>query len=83
MKIASKMMIGSGIPISQSNNPRPNPILLNCCQIDNAEEFKVVPLANSERQAIGEIVRKKRSSPSFPLRSVALYYGPIVLLDFC
>jgi hypothetical protein len=26
MKIASKMMIGSGMPINQSNNPRPNPI---------------------------------------------------------
>jgi hypothetical protein len=26
MKIASKMMIGSGIPISQSNSPRPNPM---------------------------------------------------------
>jgi hypothetical protein len=26
MKIASKMMIGNGMPINQSNNPRPNPM---------------------------------------------------------
>jgi hypothetical protein len=26
MKIANRMMIGSGIPISQSSNPRPNPM---------------------------------------------------------
>jgi hypothetical protein len=26
MKIASKMMIGSGMPINQSNKPRPNPM---------------------------------------------------------
>jgi len=29
MKIASKMMIGSGIPNSQSNNPRPKPMVVS------------------------------------------------------
>jgi hypothetical protein len=28
MKIASKMIIGSGMPISHSNNPRPNPMTI-------------------------------------------------------
>jgi hypothetical protein len=30
MKIASRMMIGKGIPINQSNNPRPNPTASSC-----------------------------------------------------
>jgi len=39
MKIASKMMIGSGMPISQSNNTRPNPMMfLLSFRLVNAEE---------------------------------------------
>jgi hypothetical protein len=33
MKIASKTMIGNGIPISQSNNPRPKPMAVSPQQI--------------------------------------------------
>jgi hypothetical protein len=33
MKIASKMIIGNGIPTSQSNNPRPKPMAVSPQQI--------------------------------------------------
>jgi hypothetical protein len=33
MKIASKMMIGSGMPSSQSNNPRPNPMTFSSARL--------------------------------------------------
>jgi hypothetical protein len=39
MKIANRMMIGNGMPINQSSNPRPNPMTSSyvfVCQIYNA-----------------------------------------------
>jgi hypothetical protein len=41
MKIANRMMIGSGIPSSQSNHPGPNPMTFSSadfvCQLTDAE----------------------------------------------
>jgi hypothetical protein len=44
MKSAIKMMIGSGMPISQSNSPRPRPMMFSYCfQLHNAKQFGEVP----------------------------------------